>query len=104
MMRKLSNWLRRGKLEAAFDRELQYHLDRRISDLQASGLSASEARRQAVLELGGIAQVQEEVRDVWLTRWARDFVYDLRFSLRSFYKVRSEERRVGKECRSRWSA
>src|SRR5262249_42685682 len=24
------------------------------------------------------------VRDVWLTRWMRDFVYDLRFSARSF--------------------
>jgi predicted permease len=87
MIRKLGNWLRRGKLEAAFDRELQYHVDRRISDLEASGLSPVEARRQAVLELGGIAQVQEEVRDVWLTRWARDFAYDLRFSIRSFYKT-----------------
>ena len=25
----------------------------------------------------------QEVRDVWLTRWLRDFVYDLRFSARS---------------------
>jgi hypothetical protein len=28
--------------------------------------------------------LREEVRDVWLTRWLRDFVYDLRFSARSF--------------------
>ena len=86
MIQQLTNWLRRGKLEAAFDRELRYHLDRRVSDLEAAGLSAIEARRQAVLELGGISQVREAVRDVWLTRWTRDFVYDLRFSLRSFYK------------------
>ena len=26
MIRKLMNWLHRGKLEAALDRELQYHL------------------------------------------------------------------------------
>src|SRR5690349_9058299 len=86
MIRQLVNWVRRDKLEAAFDRELQYHLDSRMSDLRASGLSADEARRQTVLELGGIAHVQEEVRDIWLTRWIRDFVYDLRFSLRSLYK------------------
>ncbi len=86
MIRQLTNWLRRKKLEAAFDRELQYHLDRRRSDLEVSGVPAEQARRQAVLELGGITQVQEEVRDIWLTRWIRDFVYDLRFSLRSFYK------------------
>jgi predicted permease len=86
MIRQLTNWLRRSKLEADFDRELQYHLDRRISDLQRSGIPAAEARRQAVLELGGIPQVKEDVRDIWLTRWTRDFAYDLRFSLRSFYK------------------
>jgi predicted permease len=86
MIRQLTNWFRRNKLEAAFDRELRYHLDRRISDLEASGVAADQAHRQAVLELGGITQVREEVRDMWLTRWTRDFVYDLRFSLRSFYK------------------
>jgi hypothetical protein len=32
---------------------------------------------------GGLTRVQEEVRDVWLTRWLRDFAYDLRFSARS---------------------
>jgi hypothetical protein len=30
--------------------------------------------------------VREEVRDVWLTRWIRDFLYDLRFSARSFLR------------------
>jgi hypothetical protein len=41
-----------------------------------------EARRRVAVELG-LAQVREEVRDVWLTRWLRDFLYDLRFSARS---------------------
>lgn len=89
MIRRLTNWLRRHELDAALDRELQYHVDRRISDLELSGVPADQARRQTMLELGGIAQVREEVRDIWLTRWLRDFVYDLRFSLRSFYKSSS---------------
>jgi hypothetical protein len=29
------------------------------------------------------------VRDIWLTRWLRDFSYDLRFSARSFLKAPS---------------
>jgi putative ABC transport system permease protein len=81
---KLLNWFRRDRLEHGLDRELQYHLDRRVSDLIEQGLPESEARRRATLEIGGLAQVREEVRDVWLTRWLRDFVYDLRFSVRSF--------------------
>jgi hypothetical protein len=85
-MRQILNWLRRGKLEGGLDRELAYHIDRRVSDLVRSGLPEREARRQAMVELGGLSQVQEEVRDVWLSRWLRDFAYDLRYSARSFLR------------------
>ena len=88
-MKRLANWLRRKKLEQDLDRELRYHLDRRIIDLERSGLPTLEARRQALLELGGLVRIQEEVRDIWLTRWLRDFAYDLRFSLRSFLRTPS---------------
>ena len=32
--------------------------------------------------------MREEVRDVWLGRWLRDFLYDLRFSTRSMLRSR----------------
>src|SRR6266436_2864522 len=83
-MKRILNWFRLRKLEGDLDRELKYHVDRRVTDLIRSGLPESEARRRAALELGGATQVREEVRDVWLSRWLRDFVYDLRFSARSF--------------------
>lgn len=85
-MKQLKNWFRRKELESGLDRELEYDLDRRISDLVKSGLTEPEARRQATLALGGLTQIREEVRDVWLTRWLRDFAYDLRFSARSFLR------------------
>jgi predicted permease len=88
-MPRLANWFRRASLESDLDRELQFHIDRRAADLVSSGLPESEARRQAALELGGLTQVREEVRDVWLTRWLRDFLYDLRFSARSFLRTPS---------------
>ncbi len=83
-MNRILNWFRLRKLEGDLDRELQYHVDRRVTDLIRSGLSEPEARRRVAVELGGVTQVREEVRDVWLTQWLRDFVYDLRFSARSF--------------------
>src|SRR5262245_4169774 len=85
MMRRLLTVLGvgRARLERDLDRELQYHLDRRVEDLTRSGLSEADARRQAALEFGSVVQVQEDVRDVWLTRWLRDGVADLRFSVRS---------------------
>ena len=85
-MKQLLNWVRRRDLESGLDRELRYHIDCRVSDLMLSGLPEPEARRQASLELGNLTKVREEVRDVWLTRWLRDFVYDLRFSARSFLR------------------
>jgi hypothetical protein len=89
MITQLVNWFRRKKLETGLERELRYHLDRRITDLESSGLPTGEARRQAFMELGGIAQIEEEVRDIWLTRWLRDFAYDFRLSVRSFLRIPS---------------
>src|SRR5260370_15911982 len=82
-MIRLFNWFRRGSLERGLARELQYHFDRRVADLTTAGIPEAEARRRVAIELR-LAQVHEEVRDVWLTRWLRDFLYDLPFSARSF--------------------
>ncbi len=82
-MKRILNWFRLRRLESDLDRELQYHIDRRVTDLIHSGLPEPEARRRVALELGGATQLREEVRDIWLTRWLRDFVHDLRFSARS---------------------
>jgi hypothetical protein len=35
----LFNWFRRRSLERGLDRELQYHVDRRVADVTASGVS-----------------------------------------------------------------
>jgi predicted permease len=85
-MRRLLNVLgfRRNQMERDLDRELRYHLDRRSEDLKTLGLGEAEARRQAAIEFGGVAQIKEEVRDTWLMRWLRDLAADLRFAARSF--------------------
>jgi predicted permease len=88
-MRQLLNWFRRKQMERDLDRELQYHLDRRITDFKNSGLPALEARRRAMLELSGIVQMHEEVRDIWLHWCLTDFIYDFRFSVRSFLRTPS---------------
>src|SRR6185436_4146639 len=88
-MNRILNWFRLRRLESDLDRELQYHIDRRVTDLIHSGLTEPEARRRVTLELGGATQVREEVRDIWLTRWLRDFAHDLRFSSRSFLRTPS---------------
>src|SRR5262245_17373822 len=58
-------------------------MDRRVEDLIKDGLSEPEARRRASIELGGVPQVQEAVRDTWIWRWLDAFVRDVRYALRS---------------------
>ncbi len=81
----LFRW-RRDRLERDLDRELRYHMDRRVEDLIKDGLSEPEARRQASLELGGVPQVQEAVRDTWIWRWLDALMRDVRFAIRSLTK------------------
>jgi len=84
-MRRLLNLFgsRRRRMEQDLDRELLYHVERRAGDLMASGVDESEARRQAVIEFGGVVRVQEEVRDAWFSRWLDNCGRDLRFAMRT---------------------
>lgn len=74
---------RRDRMERDLDRELRYHTDRRVEDMMKHGSSETEARRQAAIELGGVAQVQEEVRDTWIWRSLDALVRDVRYAIRS---------------------
>jgi len=74
---------RRDRLERDLDRELQYHVDRRVNELTAAGLNEDDARRQVGIELGGVTQVQEAVRDAWIHRWLDAFIRDIRHAMRS---------------------
>jgi len=81
----LFRW-RRDRLERDLDRELRYHMDRRVDDMMKNGSSEPEARRQASVEFGGVAQVQEAVRDTWIWRWLDACVFDVRYSIRSLVR------------------
>jgi hypothetical protein len=84
-MRKILNLLRgrRARLETDLDRELRYHFDRRVADLRAEGRREDEARKQAAIEMGGLEQVQEDVRETWTLRWLDDAARDARYAARS---------------------
>src|SRR4029450_6792635 len=81
-MWKLLNLLpgRRRRMERGLERELRYDIDRRMADLIGDGLSDEDARRRVALEFGGVLQVQEEVRDVWLWRWLDEGQRDLKYA------------------------
>lgn len=78
---------RRRNLERDLGRELQFHIDRRTADLVRDGIDQVEARRLAVVEFGGPAQVQEAVRDTWAWRWLADRGRDIRLAVRALART-----------------
>ena len=48
----------------------------------SAGMSASEAQRAARIELGGIEQVKEQVREQRLGNWVQSVLSDSRFAIR----------------------
>jgi predicted permease len=76
-------------MERDLERELAFHVERRVEDLMKKGLSEGEARRRAILELGGLAQVQENVRDTWIWRGLDALMRDVRYAVRSLSRSRA---------------
>jgi putative ABC transport system permease protein len=84
---RLRSLLRRRAIEQELDRELQFHLDQEIEKSVRLGLTPSDARSAALRRLGGIAQIQEECRDMRHTSYIENFAGDLRYALRTLAKA-----------------
>jgi putative ABC transport system permease protein len=65
------------------DRELRFHIEERVADLVAAGVTPDEARRRARLEFGGVIQVKEAVRDQHVWSLVNGLLQDVRLAIRS---------------------
>jgi predicted permease len=83
---RLRSVLRRGRVEQELDKELRFHIERQIEENQAAGMSAAEARYAAMRRLGGVAQIQEECREMRRTNHVDNLVQDLRYAARTLAK------------------
>jgi predicted permease len=78
--------LRKRTVEQALDDELQSSVEFLTEGKMRDGLSPSAARRQALIELGGVEQVKEQVRAIQAGRLLEDFAKDARFTFRTLAK------------------
>ena len=92
-MRTIRGWL--ARLAGVFNRqardrelaaELESHLHFHIEDNLRAGMTPEEARRRAVIALGGLDQVKENCRDRLGLRWLDSLIQDIRFGLRMLRK------------------
>jgi predicted permease len=72
----------RQKDELDIAAEVSAHLDLLIEEKLRSGMKPDEAERAARIELGGVEQVKEQVRDARTGAWLDTLAQDCRFALR----------------------
>jgi len=80
------NLLARPRIERDLDDELRAYLDQLTDEKRRSGMGAADARREARIELGGLEQVKEEVRQVRTGQMLEEFLQDLRYGSRTLRK------------------
>ena len=92
-MKYLRSWISRlagvfsnGRRERDFADELEAHLQMHIEDNLRSGMSLDDARRQAILKLGGVEQTKQAYRERGTTPFVERLSQDLRFALRQLVK------------------
>jgi macrolide transport system ATP-binding/permease protein len=84
---KLKSILFSRKAEHELDEELKFHLERKIEEGIANGLSPKEARYAAMRAIDGLEQRKEQMRDMRGLHWLTDFVDDVRYAIRSLQRT-----------------
>jgi putative ABC transport system permease protein len=92
-MRRLRGWFvrlggffRRNRRERDLAAEMESHLRMHIEDNLRSGMSAAEARREALMKLGGVEQTKAIYREQRGIPRVETFVQDLRYAFRTLGK------------------
>ena len=80
---RLLAFFRKRKLDREFDEELRAHIELATQDYLRQGLAPTEARRLALLKLGGIEPSKELHRDARGLVWLDGVIQDLRYALRT---------------------
>src|SRR5579862_4564959 len=79
----LRNLFRREGVERELDLEVRGYVDMLAADKVTNGMGDAEARREAVLELGGVEQVKEQVREARIGTLLENLWQDLRYGCRT---------------------
>jgi predicted permease len=83
------NLFRQREIEQALDEELRSSLEALTQEKMEQGLSQLVARREALMEIGGIEQVKEGVRATRAGHLVEEFARDIRYALRQLHRNRS---------------
>ncbi len=82
----LRNLFLSRRVDVDLDQEVHSHLEMLIEEKIRAGMPPHQARRAARIELGGVEQVKERVRDSRTGAWLDSLLQDIRYGLRTLRK------------------
>jgi hypothetical protein len=82
----LRNLFLSRRVEMDLDEEMHSHLEMLTEENIRAGMPPQEARRSARIELGGIEQVKEQVRERRVGNWLHSVIADCRYGIRQLRK------------------
>src|SRR5690348_5289881 len=88
LLKRLISYSHRNQHDAELAAELESHLQFHIEDNLRAGMSPEEARRQALIKIGGLDQTKESVRNRRGLPWLDSLFQDTRFAIRSLRRCR----------------
>lgn len=82
-LQRLGSFFRKQPLDRELDAEVASHIEMATEENLKRGLSAGEARRQALVRFGGVEQAKERHRETRGMPWLDILMQDLRFTVRT---------------------
>ena len=79
---RLTNVFRPARVGRGLDDEVQFHVEERIRELMATGVSREAAAEQAARRIGSRLRTREQSLDIKLMPWLESLVRDIRLGLR----------------------
>jgi predicted permease len=79
---RIANACRSGSVDRRLDEEMTFHIESRIADLVAAGMTREAAAAMARRQFGSRLRLREDCRDVKLLPWLDSLVRDVRLGAR----------------------
>ena len=84
---RLAGMFRGRSIDDDFRQEMEFHLEMETAKYVARGMSREEARRQALLDSGGLTQAVEAVHDQRGVPWLESIGADFRYAFRALRRA-----------------
>ena len=79
-------WFSREHRDESLNAELRFHIERQTAANIVAGMTPQEARRQALLQFGGVEAVKENCREQQRGFWLESLWADVRYGLRALQR------------------